>query len=95
MRPSDSSATASNEACARSVRAFDDQGMTIGAEVVEGEIERVMAHSFDNERTSYLHIHDAKPGCHAVHVARARPRKSMPGDEIGNTRAADHLSADQ
>ncbi len=54
-----------------SVRAFDDAGMMVGADVVDGtELETVIAAQFENARTRYLHIHFAKPGCFAARVDR-------------------------
>ncbi len=55
-----------------SVRAFDDDGMMLDADVVDGPqleplIERMLAH----DSASYLHIHNAKPGCYAALVERA------------------------
>lgn len=55
-----------------SVRAFDTQGMMKGAEVTPGTaLERVIEHLFSNPNVSYLHIHNAKPGCYAARVDRA------------------------
>jgi hypothetical protein len=54
-----------------SLRAFDDAGMMVGADVVEGtEIEHAIAAQFGNPQTRYLHIHFAKPGCFAARVDR-------------------------
>jgi hypothetical protein len=54
-----------------SVRAFDDGDMLVSADVVDGhEIERTIAEHFENPRTSYLHLHFAKPGCFAARVDR-------------------------
>jgi hypothetical protein len=54
-----------------SVRAFDDAGMMVGADVIDGnDIEQVIAAQFDNPQASYLHIHFAKPGCFAARVDR-------------------------
>jgi hypothetical protein len=55
-----------------SVRAFDADGMMIGAEVVEGRelapmIEKLLAPA----SVHYLHLHNAKPGCYAARVDRA------------------------
>jgi hypothetical protein len=55
-----------------SIRAYDESAMMVGAEVVkgnelEGGIERLLA----NESVSYLHIHNAKPGCYNCRVVRA------------------------
>ena len=53
------------------VRAFDNLGMMIGWELVDGKdleaaIERLLA----NPQSSYLHIHYAAPGCYAARVER-------------------------
>jgi hypothetical protein len=55
-----------------SVRAFDDDGMMLEADVVDGwksevVIERMLAPS----RVSYLHLHNAKYGCYFARVDRA------------------------
>ena len=54
-----------------SVRAFDQAGMMVEADVVEGEqlepmIERMLA----NDSIDYLHIHNARLGCYAARVER-------------------------
>jgi hypothetical protein len=55
-----------------SVRAFDDDGMMLDADVVEGPIlASIIDCYFANRRISYLHIHNAKPGCFAARVDRA------------------------
>jgi Protein of unknown function (DUF1203) len=53
------------------VRAFDNLGMMIGWELVDGKdleaaIERLLA----NSQSAYLHIHYAAPGCYAARVER-------------------------
>ena len=55
-----------------SVRAFSEDGMILGAEVVEGRqaaplFERMLA----DPRVGYLHVHYAKYGCYAARVERA------------------------
>jgi Protein of unknown function (DUF1203) len=55
-----------------SVRAYDAEGMIIGARVVKGtELETIIQSSFADERASYLHIHNAAPGCYNCAVVRA------------------------
>ncbi|MBV8447109.1 MAG: DUF1203 domain-containing protein [Hyphomicrobiales bacterium] len=55
-----------------SVRAFDEAGMMIDAEVVDGgEVEPVIERMLANSSTAYLHLHNAKPGCYAARVDRA------------------------
>ncbi len=54
-----------------SVRAFDTAAMMVSADVVAGtDLERVIDAMFADERTRYLHIHFAKPGCYAARVDR-------------------------
>jgi hypothetical protein len=54
-----------------SVRAFDHEGMMVGAEVVQGrELESTIAQLFSNPQAAYLHAHNAKPGCFAAHIHR-------------------------
>jgi hypothetical protein len=53
-------------------RAYDEFGMMVGWELVEGDslegaIEKLLAEA----RASYLHIHFAAPGCYAARVERA------------------------
>ncbi len=54
-----------------SIRAFDTKGMMIDADVVEGvKFEAVVEWMFANQSVSYLHVHNAKPGCYAARVDR-------------------------
>ena len=54
-----------------SVRGFDDEGMMIEADVVDGEnLEFAIVEMFANAAVDYLHIHNAKPGCFAARVDR-------------------------
>ncbi|HEY0682450.1 MAG TPA: DUF1203 domain-containing protein [Steroidobacter sp.] len=54
-----------------SVRAFDGRGMMKGAEVTPGTaLERVIELLFSTPDVTYLHIHNAKPGCYAARVDR-------------------------
>jgi hypothetical protein len=53
-------------------RAFDQDGMMIGFELVagaelEGAIERLLA----APKAAYLHVHFAAPGCYAARIERA------------------------
>jgi hypothetical protein len=55
-----------------SLRAFDDQGMIVAAELVEGRdladgLEKLFAHP----AAAYVHIHFAKFGCYAARADRA------------------------
>ncbi|MEQ5872199.1 DUF1203 domain-containing protein [Sagittula sp. NFXS13] len=55
-----------------SSRQFDEEGMMIGADVVDGEsLSAAIDTAFANARTSYIHLHNAKPGCFAARVTRA------------------------
>jgi hypothetical protein len=59
--------------CSRllSVRAFDDAGMLVDAEIVDGhELAAAIARLFRASETSYLHVHFARPGCYAARVER-------------------------
>ena len=55
-----------------SLRAFDQRGMLLEADVADGsDIERLIEHMFERSEVSYLHVHNAKPGCFAARVDRA------------------------
>jgi Protein of unknown function (DUF1203) len=55
-----------------SVRAFDEAAMMKDARVVEGKaLEKTIRDFFANEAISYLHIHNAAPGCFNCSVHRA------------------------
>lgn len=55
-----------------SVRAFDDKGMLVGADVVDGkELEGAIERLLGDDRADYLHVHYAKPGCYAARIERA------------------------
>jgi Protein of unknown function (DUF1203) len=55
-----------------SVRAYDEDAMMRGARVVEGRaLEESIRDFFINEAISYLHIHNAAPGCFNCTVQRA------------------------
>lgn len=55
-----------------SVRAYDSGAMMVGAEVVQGSaLEDAIGRRFADERVSYLHIHNASPGCYNCRVVRA------------------------
>jgi hypothetical protein len=54
-----------------SVRAFDAQGMMLDADVVQGsDVAAAIERMFADRRVSYLHLHNAKPGCYAARVDR-------------------------
>ena len=53
-------------------RAFDEDGMMIGRELVEGsELEAAIERLFAEPGAAYLHLHYAAPGCYAAKVERA------------------------
>ena len=55
-----------------SVRAFDDGGMLVDADVAPGtELEALAMRMLSAGPTSYLHVHFARPGCYAARIARA------------------------
>jgi len=55
-----------------SLRAYDSRGMMVWADVAPGtEVEAAIAALFAIERSAYIHIHYAKPGCYACCVERA------------------------
>lgn len=55
-----------------SLRAYDTRGMMVWADVRPGtELEAGIGELFAIERTDYLHLHYAKPGCYACRVVRA------------------------
>lgn len=54
-----------------SVRAFSIEDMLVDADVVHGsELDDTMVRMLGNPGASYLHIHNAKPGCYAARVDR-------------------------
>ena len=54
-----------------SLRAFDTQGMLLDADVADGSsIEPLIERMLENARVSYIHVHNAKPGCFAARVDR-------------------------
>lgn len=54
-----------------SVRAYDERGMMMGAETVPGrDIEPIIQQFLNDLRVSYLHIHNARPGCFNCQVVR-------------------------
>lgn len=56
-----------------SLRAFNDAGEMVDADLVEGsEIEVLIERFFANPDVAYLHAHYAKRGCYAARIERAR-----------------------
>jgi hypothetical protein len=54
-----------------SVRAFDDGGMLVDADVIDGrQVEEAIARLFEAKEAAYLHVHFARPGCYAARVER-------------------------
>ena len=55
-----------------SLRAYDEHGMMLDADVVEGNaIETMIARLFDDATVSYIHVHNARRGCYAGRIDRA------------------------
>jgi hypothetical protein len=55
-----------------SVRSYDAAGMMTDAAVVEGrDLETVVDRMLGDEKTEYLHVHNAKPGCFNCRIDRA------------------------
>lgn len=55
-----------------SLRAFDRDGMMVDGDVVDGiAVERVIERMLADERTDYIHAHNAKRGCYAGRIDRA------------------------
>jgi hypothetical protein len=55
-----------------SVRAFDNGGMMVDADVVEGaSVDQLISRYLDNPQVAYLHLHNARRGCFAARAERA------------------------
>jgi len=55
-----------------SIRGYDAAAMMVAAEVVNGsDLEDTIRRLLANESVSYLHIHNARPGCYNCRVVRA------------------------
>ena len=55
-----------------SLRAFNEKGIIIGAEVVQGtEVEGAIERLFSNENAAYIHAHNAARGCYSGRIDRA------------------------
>lgn len=55
-----------------SLRAFDDRGQMVDADLVDGrEIEPLIARFLALPETAYLHAHYAQRGCYACRIERA------------------------
>jgi hypothetical protein len=56
-----------------SLRAFDAAGMMLDADVVHGrDVEPLIQRMLGNERVAFIHAHNAKPGCFAARIDRAK-----------------------
>jgi len=57
--------------CGCCLCAFDDGGMMVDADVMEGEaLPGAIAAMFADSKAAYLHVHNAKRGCFAARVDR-------------------------
>jgi hypothetical protein len=55
-----------------SVRAYDREAMLVAAEVLDGaELEAAVRRLFATDAVSYLHVHNARPGCYNCRAVRA------------------------
>ncbi len=55
-----------------SLRGYDDQGMIIDADIVEGGmVEALVERLFGNPAIVYIHAHNAKRGCYSGRIDRA------------------------
>jgi Protein of unknown function (DUF1203) len=55
-----------------SLRCYDQTGMMLEAQVLEGEkLSETLPLLFENQSIEYIHIHNAKPGCFSCSVRRA------------------------
>ena len=55
-----------------SLRAFNDDGMMLDADVADGMVmEPVVTRMFANPEVSYIHVHHAKQGCYSGRIDRA------------------------
>ena len=54
-----------------SLRGFDAEGMMLDADAVEGRvIAQLIERMFANPEISYIHVHNAKPGCYSGRIDR-------------------------
>lgn len=54
-----------------SLRAYNAKGLMRAAEVFEGhELEEQIQRLFADEKVTYLHVHNARPGCYSCRVDR-------------------------
>ena len=54
-----------------SPRAYDAEGLLRDADVTEGrELDAVVARLFTDPVVSYIHVHNARPGCYVCRIDR-------------------------
>jgi hypothetical protein len=55
-----------------SVRAFDTAGMMVDADVCAGaDVAALISRYLEDARASFVHLHNARPGCYAAQAVRA------------------------
>jgi hypothetical protein len=55
-----------------SVRAYDEAGIMLDAEVADGtELEGLIARMFRRDDVAFLHAHNARRGCYSCRIDRA------------------------
>lgn len=54
-----------------SLRAYDAGGWMLDADVVEGDVEGLIARLFANPDVAYIHAHNARRGCYSGRIDRA------------------------
>lgn len=55
-----------------SARAFDAEGMLLEADVCEGrDVAPLIGRYLEDQRVSFVHLHNARPGCYAAQAVRA------------------------
>lgn len=55
-----------------SLRAYDETGMMVDADIVEGrDIEPLIERLFAQDTVSYIHVHNARRGCYSGRIDRA------------------------
>lgn len=60
-----------------SLRAFDESGMMVDADVVKGDmVARAVNRMLRLERVHFLHVHNAKPGCFMARIDRVSTQRA-------------------
>ena len=82
-----------------SLRAFDEEGMMLDGDVVEGrQIESVIERFFANPDVAYIHVHNAKRGCYSggsIEPSQAVLRSDLPfGRAFSSLQSASTLAKD-